>query len=465
LRYDGQPFLIRVSLSQTGQREGEDLLFSALIEPVYECTIRTDDKGMIVSADGSPFLFFGFSKEELVGQLVYKLLQNPNDWQAKAASGPAPPKVFAPAAVHASSAPATVGTSSPLVTKSSSPTGSTGFPMSPVLQPAPTTPSTMCNSSSSIGSSSSSSGRVVICKNSEGDEFPASLKLYKDGGFISGCFSEAPVLVMKIVLLETGVITDAVGDTKAFIGYKPKSLKGMYLTELLDEEEIAGISLDAKTVISLKHKDGRTLWGLLRVTKVKQLDGTVMYEGVVKSAPSNEVKNCIKGNKLRYGGQVFGWYELGPTIGDGMCGPVKRAVHRLTGEEVAIKMLTRQKYRELNMIFPPQEIRLLERVRHPNLIRLLDTIWTEDEIFMVMELLNGGEMFEYCASIGALPEQHARNFWRQLVGGVDYLHRSFICHRDIKLENMVLDANHNVKLVDFGFACSFYEGELMKVFW
>jgi serine/threonine protein kinase len=162
-----------------------------------------------------------------------------------------------------------------------------------------------------------------------------------------------------------------------------------------------------------------------------------------------------------------------------MCGPVRRAVHRLSGEEVAIKTLSRQRYRELNMVYPPQELRLLERVRHPNLVRMLDTIWADDDVFIVMELISGGEFFEYCMAAGALPEAQAQVYWRQLVSGVDYLHRGGICHRDIsmfstsfvvvlifsaELENLVLDSNHNLKLVDFGFATAFFPGEKLKVF-
>ncbi len=72
--------------------------------------------------------------------------------------------------------------------------------------------------------------------------------------------------------------------------------------------------------------------------------------------------------------------------------------------QVAIKTLSRERYRELNMVFPPQEIRLLERVRHPNLMRMLETIWTEDDIYLVLELIDGGEFFEYCSAAGRLNE-------------------------------------------------------------
>jgi serine/threonine protein kinase len=62
--------------------------------------------------------------------------------------------------------------------------------------------------------------------------------------------------------------------------------------------------------------------------------------------------------------------------------------------QVAIKTLSRSRYRELNMVYPPPEVRLLEKLRHPNLVRMLDVIWAEDDVYLVMELISGGEFFE-----------------------------------------------------------------------
>ncbi len=306
--------------------------------------------------------------------------------------------------------------------------------------------------------------KVIICRNADGEDFVARLAVKKEGALLVGRFSEAPHLKMRLTINEAGCITECSGDCYVFVGYKPKSLRGMQLGKLMSEEDIASVSLDTKSVVSLRCKNGIVAFATLRVTKVRLPDGSVCYEGSFKSAQAGDGKSVLKGEKLRYDGPVFGWYELGPSLGHGMCGPVRRAVHRLTGEEVAIKTLARQRYRELNMVYPPQELRLLERVRHPNLVRMLDTIWDGDNIYMVMELISGGEFFEFCVAAGALTEPQAQGFWRQLVSGVDYLHRGGISHRDIKLENLVLDSNYNLKLVDFGFATSFYNGEKLKVF-
>ncbi len=115
--------------------------------------------------------------------------------------------------------------------------------------------------------------------------------------------------------------------------WQTKSLKGMRLEDLLPEEEIASIALDTKIVISVKHRDGRTVFMSLRVTQGRRTDGSTIFEGILKGRQTGEV-NLLKSKRLRYGGPVFGWYEMGPSLGHGMCGPVRRAVHRLTGEEV-----------------------------------------------------------------------------------------------------------------------------------
>jgi serine/threonine protein kinase len=365
-------------------------VFFSLIEPVNECELCTDEEGVILSASGSPWLFFGRFNEDLVGQSIVTVLSRVSDW---------------------------------------------------IID---------------------NRAKIVMCKNVEGDEFAVLLKVAKQGARIIGRFSEAPPLKAKLLVQENGVIADCSGETLGLLGYKIARLKGKSLGDFLEND--VTLCLDTKLLISLRHRDGRRIFSSLRITKVKQSSGTFIYKCLLKGKQRGKAKSVLKGPQLRYGGPVLGWYEMGPSLGYGMCGPVKRAVHRLTGMEVAIKTLSRHRYKEWNMEYPPPKIRLLEKVRHPNLVQMFDSIWTDEAIFVVMELIDGGEFFDYCTTAGALSEVRARVFWRQIVGAVDYLHRSHICHRDIKLENMMLDSNNNLKLVDFGFACSFADGELMDVF-
>ncbi len=311
----------------------------------------------------------------------------------------------------------------------------------------------------------SSGDRVVMCKNLVGDEFTALLKMKKEKDSYVGHFGQAPALRVTVTVLESGIILACSGESKALLGHKPKALRGQPITFLLPEEELAAVTLDKKAVVQMHHRNGRTVFVTVRVAKVKDASGKTLYEAVLKGKKGKEFKGlALKGQKLRYGGQVLGWYELGPSLGHGMCGPVKRAVHRLTGEEVAIKTLARDRYRELGMQWPPLKIDILDRVKHPNLVRMFDVISTPEEVLVIMELIDGGEMFDFCERSGALPENQARVMWRQLLSGVDYLHRGGVCHRDIKLDNLVLDCKHNLKLIDFGFATSFTDSEDLTLF-
>ena len=268
-----------------------------------------------------------------------------------------------------------------------------------------------------------------------------------------------------MMVLKTGVISDCEGESKALLGFKGKNLRGRPISEVLHDRELDYLSLDTKSVVQMHHRNGRTVFVSIRATAVKDLTGNTSYQLLIKGHTRHEFEGMgLKGEKLRYDGEVQGWYELGPSLGHGMCGPVKRAVHRLTGEEVAIKTLNRDRYLELGMKYPPPKIDFLDTLRHPNMVRMFDTIIRPEETLIIMELIDGGDMFDYLERTGALPEAACRRFWRQLLSAVEFLHSNNIVHRDCKLDNLVLDSEHNLKLIDFGFACSFTEGEQFHVF-
>ena len=98
------------------------------------------------------------------------------------------------------------------------------------------------------------------------------------------------------------------------------------------------------------------------------------------------------------------------------------------------------------------EIRVLQRVRHPHIVRLFETFESPKRIHLVMEYVSHGTLYRHLKKHKKLAEPEARRLFRQLVGALAYLHSRFISHRDIKLENVLLDHRRDVRLIDFGFA-------------
>ncbi|RWS23585.1 serine/threonine protein kinase-like protein [Leptotrombidium deliense] len=159
----------------------------------------------------------------------------------------------------------------------------------------------------------------------------------------------------------------------------------------------------------------------------------------------------------------IGHYILGETLGVGTFGKVKTAKHQLTGHKVAIKILNRQKIKNLDVVGKiRREIQNLKLFRHPHIIKLYQVISTPTDIFMVMEYVSGGELFDYIVKHGKLKESEARRFFQQIISGVDYCHRHMVVHRDLKPENLLLDQYLNVKIADFGLSNMMMDGEFLK---
>ena len=96
------------------------------------------------------------------------------------------------------------------------------------------------------------------------------------------------------------------------------------------------------------------------------------------------------------------------------------------------------------------EISIMSKLKHPNLVNLIEVLGCKSKIFMVIEYVPNGELFDYILKNGRLQEDEARKFFRQLIEGISYIHSHNICHRDIKPENLLLDKDMNIKISDFG---------------
>lgn len=159
----------------------------------------------------------------------------------------------------------------------------------------------------------------------------------------------------------------------------------------------------------------------------------------------------------------IGHYTLGTTLGVGTFGKVKIGEHQLTKHKVAVKILNRQKIKSLDVVGKiKREIQNLKLFRHPHIIKLYQVISTPTDIFMIMEYVSGGELFDYIVKRGKLQEHEARRFFQQIISGVDYCHRHMIVHRDLKPENLLLDHNMHVKIADFGLSNMMMDGEFLR---
>ena len=160
---------------------------------------------------------------------------------------------------------------------------------------------------------------------------------------------------------------------------------------------------------------------------------------------------------------VIGTYRLSKTLGIGAFGKVKLAEHVTTGHKVAVKILNRAKIVALDMTEKvKREINILQRCTHPHIIRLYEVIDTPTDIFVVMEYVSNGELFDYIVSKGRLAPDEARHFFHQIVSGVEYCHYHHIVHRDLKPENLLLDADNNIKIADFGLSNVMRDGEFLR---
>lgn len=146
-------------------------------------------------------------------------------------------------------------------------------------------------------------------------------------------------------------------------------------------------------------------------------------------------------------------YAISDFLGKGSYAVVRKANSKRYKREVAIKIICKKKAPEDFLTkFLPREIRVLKKIRHNNVLSLLEVIETNTRMYIITDLAANGDLLEYIRSHGALAEEKSRKMFRQLVNGVLYIHKNEIVHRDLKCENILLDKELNLIISDFGFA-------------
>lgn len=157
-------------------------------------------------------------------------------------------------------------------------------------------------------------------------------------------------------------------------------------------------------------------------------------------------------------------FELKKTLGEGTYGKVKLAVSRTTGEQVAIKYIKKSKIKdEHDLARIRREIKIMSSLRHPQVVNVYEVFENKDKIILVMECADGGELYDYINN-NRLTEKDARRIFRQIVSAIAYCHQNGIVHRDLKLENILLDHNNNAKIADFGLSNFFNNDDMLKTY-
>ncbi|XP_029129238.1 CBL-interacting serine/threonine-protein kinase 24 isoform X2 [Cajanus cajan] len=160
--------------------------------------------------------------------------------------------------------------------------------------------------------------------------------------------------------------------------------------------------------------------------------------------------------KLR---RKIGKYEVGRTIGEGTFAKVKFARNTETGESVAIKIMAKSTILQHRMVEQiKREISIMKIVRHPNIVRLHEVLASQTKIYIILEFVMGGELYDKIVHHGKLPENESRRYFQQLIDAVDHCHRKGVYHRDLKPENLLLDAYGNLKVSDFGLSALTKQG-------
>lgn len=158
-------------------------------------------------------------------------------------------------------------------------------------------------------------------------------------------------------------------------------------------------------------------------------------------------------------------FEFKQTLGKGTYGKVKLALDKRKNEQVAIKTIKKSRIENPHDLARiRREIDFMTSLNHPYIIKIKEVYESREKIILVMEYASGGELYDYLNRMKRIPESEARAIFRQIVSAVHFLHKNQIVHRDLKLENILIDHNGDIKLADFGLSNSWSPRRLLNTF-
>ncbi|XP_037352325.1 LOW QUALITY PROTEIN: NUAK family SNF1-like kinase 2 [Talpa occidentalis] len=185
-------------------------------------------------------------------------------------------------------------------------------------------------------------------------------------------------------------------------------------------------------------------------------------DGLIKSPKPLMKKQAVKRHHHKH--NLRHRYEFLETLGKGTYGKVKKAREK-SGRLVAIKLIRKDKIKdEQDLINIRREIEIMSSLNHPHIIAIHEVFENSSKMVIVMEYASRGDLYDYISERPRLSERDARHFFRQIVSAVHYCHQNGVVHRDLKLENILLDANGNIKIADFGLSNLYHQGKFLQTF-
>ena len=270
-------------------------------------------------------------------------------------------------------------------------------------------------------------------------------------------------------------------QNKNSYGILPNSTKNTTKRKIIIEPKIFGSSNSNKKTKSIFNKelekklnqdDKKSLTLCLSVKddkiieeyKINEIEKQqLIKEGKYYKQLSNNLSNYIKDyyNKYKeYPQTKLSFYLFGRLIGRGAFGKVNLGLHILSGKIVAIKSFNKSKFKDENSrqkIY--HEINLMKSLKHNSIVRILETIETSNYILIIMENVNGGDLLSFVKKRTKLNEKTAKIIFKQLIISLKYIHSKGIIHRDIKLDNILIDLHNNIKICDFGVGKNYQNNE------
>ena len=245
--------------------------------------------------------------------------------------------------------------------------------------------------------------------------------------------------------------------------------------KLLEENKFNTLNQENKLTLSTNHNLNTNDNNNETITTFKDEDlneskvnikNVELKEGIYYLKQSEKLSSYIKkyyDKYHEYPKTKLSFYKFGRLIGRGAFGKVNLGLHVLTGRIVAIKSFNKKKLKNqesINKIY--HEINLMKNLRHNSIVKILETIETDNYILIIMENISGGDLLSFVKKRTKLPEKTARIIFKQLITTLKFIHSKGIIHRDIKLDNILIDLNNNIKICDFGVGKNYKKNEKLK---